>query len=338
MHKGGLGVRSACMLAPSAFLASAAATLPLQDAVLAPTINSNTTEDQAVTEALNIWHSMTDAAEPVDICRHIQRAWDEQIVDTVLQHLLATQNAPIDQARLRAVSAPHAGDWLNAPPLTAIGLRLSNEDIRVAVAYRLGAVACQPHTCECSSLVDARGLHGLSCRKSTARHIRHSQLNDIIWRAIKRAQIPSSKEPLGLSRSDGKRPDGVTLLPWSHGKPLVWDVTVPDTYAASHLNHTSCVAGAAAETAAINKNTKYSSFTTTHHFVPIAIETGGAWCTAAIEFIQALGHKITEVTEDPMETAFLFQRISIAIQRGNSLSFHNAFLPNSNNNFLPTEP
>ena len=65
------------------------------------------------------------------------------------------------------------------------------------------------------------------------------------------------------------------LLPWSHGKPLDWDVTVPDTYAASHLNHTSCVTGAAAETAAINKNIKYSSFTITHHFVPIAIETGG---------------------------------------------------------------
>ena len=72
------------MLAPSAFLASAAATLPLQDAILAPTINSNTTEDQAVTEALNIWHAMTDVAEPVDIRRYIQRAWDEQIVDTVL--------------------------------------------------------------------------------------------------------------------------------------------------------------------------------------------------------------------------------------------------------------
>jgi hypothetical protein len=99
------------MLAPSAFLASAAATLPLQDAILAPSIESNETEDLAVTEALNMWHSMTDAAEPVDICRHIQRAWDEQIVDTDLQHLLATQSAPIDQARLRAVSAPHAGDW-----------------------------------------------------------------------------------------------------------------------------------------------------------------------------------------------------------------------------------
>ena len=25
---------------------------------------------------------------------------------------------PADRARLRAVAAPHAGDWLNAPPLT----------------------------------------------------------------------------------------------------------------------------------------------------------------------------------------------------------------------------
>jgi len=37
------------------------------------------------------------------------------------------------------------------------------------------------------------------------------------------------KEPAGLSRDDGKRPDGVTLLPWAKGKPLAWDVTVPDT-------------------------------------------------------------------------------------------------------------
>ena len=37
VHKGSLGVRSACMLAPSAFLASATATLPLQDAILALT-------------------------------------------------------------------------------------------------------------------------------------------------------------------------------------------------------------------------------------------------------------------------------------------------------------
>jgi len=35
----------------------------------------------------------------------------------------------------------------------------------------------------------------------------------------------NNKEPHGLVRSDGKRPDGLTLVPWKGGKPLAWDVT-----------------------------------------------------------------------------------------------------------------
>lgn len=326
VHKGGLGVRSACMLAPSAFLASAAATLALQEAILIPT-KPTIGDDESVQDALSAWHTMTDASEPSDFCRRMQRAWDEPVAKSVFQQLLSTQTLPIDQARLRAIASPHAGDWLHAPPITAVGLRLSNEDIRIAVAYRLGAAACQPHDCRCGTKVDARGLHGLSCRKSEPRHIRHSQLNDTIWRAVKRAKVPATKEPVGLLQSDGLRPDGVTLLPWSRGKPVAWDVTVPDTFAASHVDKTTKTAGAAAETAAANKMDKYSRLAMTHLFIPIAIETGGAWCSAAIKFIQDLGHRITEVTEEPLETTYLFQRISMVIQRGNSLSFHNTFQP-----------
>jgi len=81
----------------------------------------------------------------------------------------------------------------------------------------------------CGKAVSARGLHGLTCRRSGLRHQRHSQLNDILWLAFKRASVPAMKKLAGLSRDDGKRPDGVTLLPWAKGKPLAWDVTVPDT-------------------------------------------------------------------------------------------------------------
>jgi hypothetical protein len=121
------------------------------------------------------------------------------------------------------------------------------------------------------------------------------------------------------------------LIPWSRGKPLAWDVTVPDTFAASHVNRTSETSAAAAQTAANNKKTKYRDILSTHLFVPVAIETGGAWCTEAIEFIQELGRRITETTGDPLETSHLFQRISICLQRGNALSFLGSFESNSMN-------
>ena len=63
------------------------------------------------------------------------------------------------------------------------------------------------------------------------------------------------------------------------GKPLAWDVTVPDTYAASHIQATAISAGAAAEKASDNKRVKYNYLATTHIFVPIDVETSGAWCS-----------------------------------------------------------
>ena len=144
----------------------------------------------------------------------------------------------------------------------------------------------------------------------------------MIWRAVKSAQIPTTKEPIGLSRSDGKKPDGVTLIPWKRGKPLAWDVTVPDTYAASHIGETAESSGAAANKAATNKTAKYNTLATTHHFIPIAIEIGGPWnCEAVLRTWQKNHTNHTE----PLETQYLFQRLSISLQRGNEIAFRNTF-------------
>ena len=111
------------------------------------------------------------------------------------------------------------------------------------------------------------------------------------------------------------------MITWSKGKPLACDVTVPDTFADSHINMTSSEAGAAARQAVSTKNTKYIDITSTHIFYPTAIETAGSWDVQALEVIEEIGRRVTEATEDPMETMYLFQRLSIAIQRGNALSF-----------------
>ena len=150
-------------------------------------------------------------------------------------------------------------------------------------------------------------------------------LNDILWRAIKRAQIPAVKEPTGLSRTDGKRPDGATLLPWAKGKPLAWDVTVPDTYADSHIAQSATTPCATADQAANKKTAKYQHLASTHLFFPVAIETSGAYNNLAIELIQEIGKSTALVTLDQRESMYLFQRLSIAIQRGGAVSLAGTF-------------
>jgi len=51
---------------------------------------------------------------------------------------------------------------------------------------------------------------------------------------------------------------------------------------------------------------------------PVAIETAATSDTG-------VGPRITAVTDDPRQTGFLFQRLSVALQRGNAVSFRSTF-------------
>ena len=98
----------------------------------------------------------------------------------------------------------------------------------------------------------------LSCRLAVGRLARHNAINDIIHRALGSAGVPAVLEPRGLTSSDERHPDGLTMIPWSEGRCLAWDATVADSLAESHLNRTVHVAGAAAESAANAKICKYA--------------------------------------------------------------------------------
>ena len=78
---------------------------------------------------------------------------------------------------------------------------------------------------------------------------RHAAINDTIKRSLNAVKIPCLLEPNGFYRSDGKRPDGATMVPWSGGKVLVWDATCPDTLAPSYSSLATREAGAVAEEA-----------------------------------------------------------------------------------------
>jgi len=66
--------------------------------------------------------------------------------------------------------------------------------------------------------------------------LQNHMLNDLVARAFAAAGVPVPKEPVGLVRQDGKRPDGLTLIPFEGGRSLTWDVTVVCTTADSYID------------------------------------------------------------------------------------------------------
>ena len=142
--------------------------------------------------------------------------------------------------------------------------------------------------------------------------------------------IPSLLEPTGIARSDGRRPDGISVMPWRNGRTLVWDATCPDTFAPSNVALTAREAGLVASQAEKAKTQKYALLGSSHHFVPFAIETSGVFGPEAITFIRELGHRIRAETGEPCSLQFLMQRIAVAVQRGNAAAVRGTSPPTDN--------
>jgi len=109
-----------------------------------------------------------------------------------------------------------------------------------------------------------------------------------------------------LVLADGKRPDGLSLVPWEAGKPLTWDVTVICPLADSYVAAAARETGSAAEEAATRKTAKYSSIQAHHIFQPVAVESLGPINASGRIFLSKLGRKLADQSGDDREISFLF--------------------------------
>jgi hypothetical protein len=139
--------------------------------------------------------------------------------------LLQAAAQPVDRARLLAACSLGYGVWLEALPLSTVGLKMLKQAVRIAAGLRLGAPVVRPHVCVCGTTVSADGHHGLSCRHGSGRYGRHNQVNDLLCYAFISADTPATREPHSLCTSNGQRPDGVTQVPWSRSG--VWPGILP---------------------------------------------------------------------------------------------------------------
>jgi len=84
------------------------------------------------------------------------------------------------------------------------------------------------------------------------------------------------------------------------------------------LNRAVTGPGEVANEAECKKTAKYAELTNRYQFVPIAIETLGPVGLEATAFFQELGRRMFVINQEPRTLSFLWQRLSVTIQRGNA--------------------
>jgi len=76
--------------------------------------------------------------------------------------------------------------------------------------------------------------------------------------------------------------------------------------------------------AATRKEEKYVDLGARYIFDPIAVETLGVYNALARHLLDDLGRRISENTDEARETSFLYQKISILVQRFNDVLLHDS--------------
>ncbi|XP_065315661.1 uncharacterized protein LOC135924531 [Gordionus sp. m RMFG-2023] len=287
---GGLGIRSPLDLATTTFISSSLLTKPITTA-------HNSKEDLSLIVAMDIWKTRINA-DSHPPTTHKQKDWDAPVVARCVETLLSSMQST-DRTLFSSLLNGTGHEFLEAIPSTNLQLQLSNNEFTHAIGIRLNCSITHPHICSgCNSPVDSKGRHSLHCRSCNGRFIRHKQCNTIIQHALKSAQIPSTLEPHGLFRSDGKRPDGISQIPWRRGQLLVWDYSCIDPLAPS--NHAINILDQKEQL----KISKYTEIINDHCFIPIISTTLGTFGKLALAFFKKLGSQISKLSEEPREGFF----------------------------------
>ena len=173
------------------------------------------------------------------------------------------------KARLLSVASAEAGTWLNnVLPVPSLNLMMSHCVLHLVFTSVL-QLLLSILTYVCGATVDTYGTYGLSCQRSGGRLPCHASVNETIRRTLVSGVVPAVLEPVGVCRDDGKRPDGMSLIPWRRGLLLLWDFTCSDTLAPFHLATSVRGAGRLVDSSEAYKRRKYSSLTVTFHFSPV---------------------------------------------------------------------
>ena len=310
MRGGGLGIRSPCDLQLPCLLSSMSAVRQRVQALLPAPIFQEFEVLLSQTAEL-----FPQGSEP-GFDMTLQKAVDTVLWEERYQDLLEECRTPAERSCMLAAREPLSYSWMNVIPHPGLGTCLDDRTVSTAVGFRLHAPVCLPHSCtDCHQQVDGNGHHALHCAFSKGRGFRHSMLNREVATTLAKVAVPTQREPSGTHLDPYLRPDGISIVPWTHGKFLAWDVTVADTLAPTYLKSTSLRAGAAAARLESQKTTKYKGLLPQFFFCPIGLETLGPIGPAAKVFFSELTQRLLLSRPEERDHVYFYQRLSMILIR-----------------------
>lgn len=131
-----------------------------------------------------------------------------------------------NRARLLAVSAPNATDWLNVIPSPSLKLDLQHPEFIefIGIHFKSSNVICP----SCNSVqLDPLGTHAKTCASPGDRTLRHNSLRNQFHQDCMNAQLtPSIEKKVNGTRM---KPGDVTIPSFSSGSDTYcdWAVTSP---------------------------------------------------------------------------------------------------------------
>ena len=160
---------------------------------------------------------------------HRQRPLSHSIDDCCFQLLLESAPDMQSTALAHSSSLPHAGDWLNAIPSSALGLHIPDRVFCLCLMYWLGLrmVGEDDSPCPvCQGRADGYGDHQVGCGRNGDRIRWHDSIRDALFSAAQSATLAPRREALSLIAGSSSRPADEYLPNWMRGQPAALDVIV----------------------------------------------------------------------------------------------------------------
>ena len=228
---GGLNIRHATLYAPTNFIVSLHQSESLVSDILGHPVKAPLHLPYAINAlAKSVARPDWISIESIDVPLR-GHSLSHSIDDACFSFLV--ESSPDVRSKALALSSalPHARDWLNVVPCSALGLHLMDCEFCLCLKYWLGLQMFEDGArCPVSHVVaNPFGDHQVGCGGNADRIARHNTLRDAIVSAAQSAALAPRREVSSLIPSSQNCPAVVYLPSSKRGRPAALDVTVIST-------------------------------------------------------------------------------------------------------------